>query len=178
MCELVSVAELRQQFKPSVYQYRSAEHITVLQTSRGKLFIRKAWKQQCFSIVAALEEGNSTQFIRLTPERTNFGIGGRRNTYPKSTVIYLAILDFSATKQQKSTYVDFSVLAQGNILRCFFIIQIANYSRHISITSSTAKAVPLPQQGRLIKQKASLSRDSIFLLAFFLKCPLKTVNEE
>ena len=53
----------------------------------------------------------------------------------------------------KNTYVDFSVLAQGNILRCFFIIQIANYSRHISITSSTAKAVPLPQQGRLIKNK-------------------------
>ena len=92
--------------------------------------------------------------------------------------LYQTILDFLATKWQKSTYVDFSVLARGKILRCFFIIQIANYSRHISITSSTAKAVPLPQQGRLIKQKASLSRDSIFLLAFFFKCPLKTVNEE
>ena len=83
---------------------------------------------------------------------------------------------FSCTAT-KNTYVDLSVLAQGNILRCFFIIQIA-YINFVDIlpmatrylTSSidiclTAFDIYFAVQN-MRKQKASLLRDSILFLAY------------
>ena len=54
----------------------------------------------------------------------------------KYSNVPMAILDYLVAKQQKSTCVDFSVLARGKIHRCFFLIQIATRKTNILTNQS------------------------------------------
>ena len=150
MCELVSV-ELRQQLGPSVYQYRSAEHITV---DSNKL--RQGFRQKSLGVAEPRARNVLTQrsLFAWRAKCTVFGISDRRNTYQKSTVIsYLMPLDFQLRSNVKMPYRFLSACTRKNIRHFLFIRGIT-------------------QNRPYIKQKASLLRDSIYEEQF--KYSLKT----
>ena len=139
VCTLFGELGYRMTFRQLAFQLNT---LLVIQTSRGKVCVKQ-------SLVEA-EILRSLGRIYAPPRRSLFacrasrqrfclycftlslGKSGRRNTHQKKhSNIPMAILDYLVARQQKSTCVDFSVLARGKIHWCFFLIQIATRKTNI-----------------------------------------------
>ena len=111
VCRIQAEARFSQE-KLGECQVLAAEHITVLQTRRGKVCCAKLGRGEASAHLC----GTTAQFIRLPREL--YGLREKRQAkhLQKSSVIHRqAILDYLVAKRQKTPGVDFSVLAQGKV---------------------------------------------------------------